>query len=292
MFALNFNNTAMHIFYSKAALIAYLKTIKTANSTIGFVPTMGALHQGHLALMQRSLKENDDTVVSIFVNPTQFNNPEDLEKYPRTLEEDVKKMRGLSDKMILYAPTVDDIYEGHTVSQTFDFDGLENQMEGKFRPGHFNGVGTIVKRLFEIVTPTNAYFGEKDFQQLQIVKKLVEKNNLPVHIVGCPIFREDNQLAMSSRNERLTPEERKEASIIYKTLTEAKEIFQNSTPEETIKFVENAFKDNETFELEYFVIADESTLLPIDHKIKDKNYRAFIAVFVNSIRLIDTISLN
>ncbi len=292
MFAVNFNNTAMHIFYGKVALIAYLKTIKTANSTIGFVPTMGALHQGHLALMQRSLKENDDTVISIFVNPTQFNNPEDLEKYPRTLEEDVKKMRGLSDKMILYAPTVDDIYEGHTVSQSFDFDGLENQMEGKFRPGHFNGVGTIVKRLFEIVTPTNAYFGEKDFQQLQIVKKLVEKNHLPVNVVGCPIFREDNQLAMSSRNERLTPEERKEASIIYKVLTEAKEIFQTGTPEETIQFVENSFKDNKMFELEYFVIADESTLLPIEHKSKDKNYRAFIAVFVNSIRLIDTISLN
>jgi len=292
MFAVNFNNTAMHIFYGKVALIAYLKTIKTANSTIGFVPTMGALHQGHLALMQRSLKENDDTVVSIFVNPTQFNNPEDLEKYPRTLEEDVKKMRGLSDKIILYAPSVDDIYEGQTISQSFDFDGLENQMEGKFRPGHFNGVGTIVKRLFEIVTPTNAYFGEKDFQQLQIVKKLVEKNNLPVNVVGCPIFREDNLLAMSSRNERLTPEERKEASIIYKVLTEAKEIFQNSTPEETIKFVEDAFKDNERFDLEYFVIADESTLLSIDHKIKDKKYRAFIAVFVNSIRLIDTISLN
>jgi pantoate--beta-alanine ligase len=292
MFALNFNNTAMHIFYGKVALIAYLKTIKTTNSTIGFVPTMGALHQGHLALMQRSLKENDDTVVSIFVNPTQFNNPEDLEKYPRTLEEDVKKMRGLSDKIILYAPSVEDIYEGQTVSQSFDFDGLENQMEGKFRPGHFNGVGTIVKRLFEIVTPTNAYFGEKDFQQLQIVKKLVEKNNLPVNIVGCPIFREDNLLAMSSRNERLTPEERKEAAIIYKTLTEAKEIFQNSTPAETIQFVEDTFKDNKRFELEYFVIADESTLLSIDHKIKDKKYRAFIAVFVNSIRLIDTISLN
>ncbi|MFH6993052.1 pantoate--beta-alanine ligase [Flavobacterium sp. FlaQc-48] len=292
MFALNFNNTAMHIFYGKVALIAYLKTIKTASSTIGFVPTMGALHQGHLALMQRSLKENDDTVVSIFVNPTQFNNPEDLDKYPRTLEEDVKKMRGLSDKIILYAPSVDDIYEGHTVSQSFDFDGLENQMEGKFRPGHFNGVGTIVKRLFEIVTPTNAYFGEKDFQQLQIVKKMVEKNHLPVNVVGCPIFREDNLLAMSSRNERLTPEERKEAAIIYKVLTEAKEIFQNSSPEETIKFVENSFKDNERFDLEYFVIADESTLLPIDYKSKDKNYRAFIAVFVNSIRLIDTISLN
>ncbi|KQX11490.1 pantoate--beta-alanine ligase [Flavobacterium sp. Root420] len=292
MFALNFNNTAMHIFYGKVALIAYLKTIKTANSTIGFVPTMGALHQGHLALMQRSLKENDDTVVSIFVNPTQFNNPEDLAKYPRTLEEDVKKMRGLSDKMILYAPSVDDIYEGHTISQDFDFDGLENQMEGKFRPGHFNGVGTIVKRLFEIVTPTNAYFGEKDFQQLQIVKKMVEKNHLPVNVVGCPIFREDNQLAMSSRNERLTPEERKEAAIIYKTLTEAKEIFKTKTPEETIEFVKNSFKDNPRFELEYFVIADESTLLPIENKIKDKNYRAFIAVFVNSIRLIDTISLN
>ena len=292
MFALNFNNTSMHIFYGKVALIAYLKTIKTANSTIGFVPTMGALHQGHLALMQRSIKENDDTVVSIFVNPTQFNNPEDLDKYPRTLEEDVKKMRTLSDKIILYAPSVDDIYEGNTISQAFDFDGLENQMEGKFRPGHFNGVGTIVKRLFEIVTPTNAYFGEKDFQQLQIVKKMVEKNNLPVNVVGCPIFREENQLAMSSRNERLTPEERKEAAIIYKILNEAKEIFQTKTPEETIQFVENSFKDNERFDLEYFVIADESTLLPIDHKSKDKNYRAFIAVFVNNIRLIDTISLN
>lgn len=282
----------MHIFYSKAALIAYIKTIKTTNSTIGFVPTMGALHQGHLALMQRSLKENDDTVVSIFVNPTQFNNPEDLAKYPRTLEEDIKKMRTLSDKIILYAPSVEDIYEGNTVSQTFDFDGLENQMEGKFRPGHFNGVGTIVKRLFEIVTPTNAYFGEKDFQQLQIVKKLVEKTNLPVNIVGCPIFREENQLAMSSRNERLTAEERKNASIIYKTLTEAKEIFQNHSPQETLEFVENSFKDNTEFELEYFVIADESTLLSIDQKENGKNYRAFIAVFVNSIRLIDTISLN
>ncbi|EJG01595.1 pantoate--beta-alanine ligase [Flavobacterium sp. F52] len=292
MFALNFNNTSMHIFYSKAALIAYLKTIKTSNSTIGFVPTMGALHQGHLALMQRSLKENDDTVVSIFVNPTQFNNPEDLAKYPRTLEEDVKKMRTLSDKIILYAPSVDDIYEGNTVSQTFDFDGLENQMEGKFRPGHFNGVGTIVKRLFEIVTPTNAYFGEKDFQQLQIVKKLVEKTGLPVNIVGCPIFREENELAMSSRNERLTSQERKDASIIYKTLTEAKEIFQNNSPQETIEFVENSFKGNKEFELEYFVIADESTLLPINQKENDKKYRAFIAVFVNSIRLIDTISLN
>jgi pantoate--beta-alanine ligase len=291
MFALNFNNTTMHIFYGKVALIAYLKTVRTANSTIGFVPTMGALHKGHLALMQRSLSENDDTVVSIFVNPTQFNNAEDLNKYPRTLEEDVKKMRGLSDKIILYAPSVDDIYEGNTVSQSFDFDGLENQMEGKFRPGHFNGVGTIVKRLFEIVAPTNAYFGEKDFQQLQIVKKLTEKYHIPVNVVGCPIFREENQLAMSSRNERLSPEDRKEASIIYKTLTEAKELFKTKGIEETTEFVKEVFKDSR-FELEYFVIADESTLLPAVSKDIDKKYRAFIAVFVNSIRLIDTISFN
>jgi len=282
----------MEVLKNKKTLQDFIERQKEMGKKIGFAPTMGALHNGHLSLYEAARKENDLVISSIFVNPTQFNNAEDLEKYPRTLEEDVKKMRGLSDKMILYAPSVDDIYEGHTISQSFDFDGLENQMEGKFRPGHFNGVGTIVKRLFEIVTPTNAYFGEKDFQQLQIVKKMVEKNDLPVNVVGCPIFREENQLAMSSRNERLTPEERKEASIIYKVLTEAKEIFQTNTPEETIAFVENSFKDNKKFDLEYFVIADESTLLPIDHKSKDKNYRAFIAVFVNSIRLIDTISLN
>lgn len=282
----------MHIFYGKVALMGYLKTIKTANSSIGFVPTMGALHQGHLALIKRSLEENDDTVVSIFVNPTQFNNPEDLEKYPRTLDEDVKKMRTLSDKLIVYAPTVEDIYDAHTVSESFDFDGLENQMEGKFRPGHFNGVGTIIKKLFEIVNPTNAYFGEKDFQQLQIVKKLVEKNDLNVNIIGCPIFREENQLAMSSRNERLTPEDRKEAAIIYKVLSEAKEIFKTNSPETTIEFVENYFKNNDKFDLEYFVIADESTLLPIEQKSEGKNYRAFIVVFVNNVRLIDTISFN
>jgi pantoate--beta-alanine ligase len=190
----------MHIFYGKASLIDYLKSIKTVHSTIGFVPTMGALHQGHLALMQRSLLENENTVVSIFVNPTQFNNPEDLAKYPRTLEEDVKKLTALNPNIILYAPSVEDIYDGKPISQSFYFDGLENQMEGKFRPGHFNGVGTIVKRLFEIVEPTNAYFGEKDFQQLQIVKKMVAKNHLQVNVIGCPIYRESNNLAMSSRN--------------------------------------------------------------------------------------------
>ena len=282
----------MHIFYGKAPLIAHLKPIKSAHSTIGFVPTMGALHAGHLALMERSLQENDYTVVSIFVNPTQFNNPEDLAKYPRTLDEDVRKITALNPEIIVYAPSVDDIYDGNPVAQSFDFDGLENQMEGKFRPGHFDGVGTIVKQLFEIVTPTNAYFGEKDFQQLQIVKKLVVKNQLPVTIIGCPIYREANQLAMSSRNERLSAEERNQASLIYQTLLQAKEKFQNGTVESVNQLVQQTFENHPLFNLEYFVIAYEETLLPCTTKEKDKNYRAFIAVFVNNIRLIDTISLN
>ncbi len=281
----------MPIFYGKAALIEFLNSVKTPNLTIGFVPTMGALHQGHLSLMQQSLAENNNTVVSIFVNPTQFNNAEDLEKYPRTLEEDTQKIFQLNPTIIVYAPTVDDIYEGKVISQDFDFDGLENQMEGKFRPGHFNGVGTIVKRLFEIVSPNNAYFGEKDFQQLQIVKKMVSKNHLEVNIVSCPIFREANGLAMSSRNERLSTQEREQAAIIHQTLLEAKKKFQNQSCNEVKQWVKEVFESNTTFDLEYFEIANEETLIPCEEQSKDKNYRAFIAVFVNNIRLIDTISL-
>ena len=282
----------MPIFYGKAPLMDYMKSIKTVNSTVGFVPTMGALHQGHLALMQQSLLENEVTVVSIFVNPTQFNNPEDLAKYPRTFDADVQKLTDLNPKIVLYAPTVEDIYEGKPTSQSFDFDGLENQMEGKFRPGHFDGVGTIVKRLFEIVAPTNAYFGKKDFQQLQIVKKMVAKNNLSVNVIGCPIHRESNNLAMSSRNERLTPEERQEAALIYKTLAEAKEKFATNSISAVSEWVKRTFQDNPHFTLEYFTIADEQTLLSSSRKNKNKKYRAFIAVLVNNIRLIDTISLN
>jgi pantoate--beta-alanine ligase len=291
MFAVNFNKTAMPIFYGKAALMTFLKSLKNQNTTIGFVPTMGALHQGHLSLMQQSLNENQHTVVSIFVNPTQFNNHEDLSKYPRTLEQDTEKINGLNDEIIIYAPSVEDIYEGNVNSETFDFDGLEHQMEGKFRPGHFDGVGTIVKRLFEIIEPNKAYFGEKDFQQLQIVKKMTQKMNLPVNIVGCPIHREANGLAMSSRNERLTPEQRDEANIIYKTITQAKKLIQTKTANEVNKWVKSVFENNSTFVLEYFQIAEEDTLLPCIHKSEHKNYRAFIAVFVNNIRLIDTISL-
>ncbi|WP_291100359.1 MULTISPECIES: pantoate--beta-alanine ligase [unclassified Flavobacterium] len=282
----------MHIFYGKVALTDHLKSIKTTHSTIGFVPTMGALHQGHLTLMRQSLSENEITVVSIFVNPTQFNNPEDLAKYPRTLDDDIKKIADLNPKIIIYAPTVDDIYDGKPLSQFFDFGGLENQMEGQFRPGHFNGVGTIVKRLFEIVEPTNAYFGEKDFQQLQIVKKMAAKNNLNVNIIGCPIHREPNNLAMSSRNELLSASEKQEASLIYKTLVGAKARFETNSAASVTEWVQKSFKKNPAFTLEYFQIADEATLLPCLRKNKNKKYRAFIAVFVNNIRLIDTISLN
>lgn len=282
----------MLIFNNQVALTSHLKAFSIDGKKIGFVPTMGALHKGHLSLLEESKSNNDVTVISIFVNPTQFNNPEDLAKYPRTLDSDVEKIKALCKEIIVYAPTVEDIYNGNTVSQHFDFDGLENQMEGKFRPGHFDGVGTIVKRLFEIVKPQNAYFGEKDFQQLQIVKKMVSKEKLPVKVIGCPIYREANGLAMSSRNERLTLSQKEDASIIYKTLQEAKIKFGTKTAKEVSDWVVKKFENNKEFELEYFQIADEERLLPCIKKSKNKKYRAFIAVFVNKIRLIDTISLN
>lgn len=283
---------SMDIFDKQSDLTAHLQPFYQKKAPIGFVPTMGALHAGHLSLLEQSQRENTCTVISIFVNPTQFNNAEDLAKYPRTLEADLEKIKSVSNQIIVFAPTVDDIYKGNTVSSAFDYDGLENQMEGRFRPGHFNGVGTIVKRLFEIVQPTNAYFGEKDFQQLQIVKKMVEKHQLPVTIIGCPIFREGNGLAMSSRNERLTPSERDKAAVIYQTLQTAKLKFESESPQAISEWVSAIFDSIPGFELEYFEIADAETLEPITHKIPGKNYRAFLAVFVNNIRLIDTISLN
>jgi len=282
----------MLIFDRQVALRAHLKSISDSKTTIGFVPTMGALHLGHLSLLKESIKNNTITIVSIFVNPTQFDNTEDLAKYPRTLESDVEKIKSLSDKIIIFAPNVDDIYEGKTISKHFDFDGLENQMEGKFRTGHFDGVGTIVKRLFEIINPTNAYFGEKDFQQLQIVKKMVEKHKLPVNIIGCAIFREPSGLAMSSRNERMCTKEKQEAAIIYDTLIAVKAKFGTKSAQNISDWVEKRFEQQTDFKLEYFQIADEATLLPCLRKNKNKKYRAFIAVFINNIRLIDTISLN
>lgn len=282
----------MLIFNKQEDLAAHLHAHTNPQVSIGFVPTMGALHEGHLSLLRASIQQNRYTVLSIFVNPTQFNNPEDLLKYPRTLDNDVKLVETVSPDIIVYAPTVEDIYSGNTKAETFDFDGLELVMEGEFRPGHFDGVGTVVKRLFEIVRPQYAYFGEKDFQQLQIVKKLVEKEQLPVSIVPCPIFREANGLAMSSRNERLSAVERAQAALIYNTLQTAKSWFEKQDAHWVANWVEEQFKNHPLFELEYFTIADEARLLPCETKDPTQKYRAFIAVFANKIRLIDTISLN
>lgn len=281
----------MKIFEKQVELKSFLKSISPINSSVGFVPTMGALHDGHLSLLQESIKQNKLTVISIFVNPTQFNNPEDLEKYPRTLENDLNKIKSVSDKIIVYAPSVGDIYKGNMQAEEFNFDGLENQMEGKYRPGHYNGVGTVVKKLFEVIEPTNAYFGEKDFQQLQVVKKLVEKLKLKTSVIACPIKREKNGLAMSSRNERLSANEKKEAALIYKILKETKVQFKRKSASAISEWVQKTFSKHPDFKLEYFQIADEKNLLPCKRKSQTSKYRAFIAVFINNVRLIDTIPL-
>lgn len=281
----------MPVFQTQNALQIELKKVQNQTKKIGFVPTMGALHRGHLSLLEQSIAENEITVLSIFVNPTQFNNAEDLKKYPRTLEKDIALVQELNKNILIYAPSVTDIYEGNTISRSFDYDGLEHQMEGKHRPGHFDGVGTIVKKLFEIVNPTRAYFGEKDYQQLQIVKKLVQKNKIPVNIIPCEIYRESSGLAMSSRNERLSDNARNESKLIYKILLEAKDKFMLKSAKEVTEFVVREFKKHKNFTLEYFEIAEEETLLSCKRKTKNKKYRGFIAVFIEDIRLIDNISL-
>jgi len=282
----------MKVFHAQSQLKQHLQPFIQAKQTIGFVPTMGAIHKGHLSLLEQAMNENDVVVMSIFVNPTQFNNSEDLAKYPRTLEKDLGLIEALSDKIIVYAPTVDDIYEGNTVAQHFDYDGLDNEMEGSNRPGHFNGVGTIVKKLFEIAQPTKAYFGEKDFQQLQIIRKMVEKNSMKIDVVGCPIFREANGLAMSSRNERLSAQAKDKAALIYKTLKAAKAVFSEKDVKDLVNFVATAFENQADFTLEYFIIADEASLKTATAKENGKKYRAFIVVHIEGVRLIDNITLN
>jgi pantoate--beta-alanine ligase len=252
---------------------------------------MGALHGGHLSLYERARKENDIVVSSIFVNPTQFNNPEDLEKYPRTIEADIDLLEKTKNVDAVYTPSVKDLYPNGLERKSYDFDGLENEMEGKSRPGHFDGVGTVVEELFKQVQPDNAYFGDKDFQQLAIIKKLVQKLKLPINIVGMPIFREESGLAMSSRNMRLSPEQRDKAKLIYATLVKANEMFRKSSLSDVKTFVEKTF-ENSDFELEYFIIADEETLKEVDKIENGRNYRAFIVVLVDGVRLIDNIHLD
>lgn len=268
----------------------FITNLKLSNKTIGFVPTMGALHDGHISLVDQSKKKNDYTVVSIFVNPTQFNNPEDLKKYPRTEETDTALLESAGADAV-FIPLVETIYPQGQISETFQFNGLENQMEGKFRPGHFDGVATVVKRFFEIIQPDRAYFGEKDFQQLRIIQEMVKQFQLPVEIVPVPIKRESDGLAMSSRNMRLTQEMRQESAIINKILSEAKSFLKNHTVAETKTFVSEEFKKT-NLELEYFEVADEAHLLAVSEVEKDVKIRGFIAVFAGDIRLIDNMSLN
>ena len=281
----------MKIFKYKNELKVYLQDLKAEKKTIGLVPTMGALHKGHLSLISQAKKINDIIVVSIFVNPTQFDNNEDLIKYPKTIENDTKLLESVFCDVLFY-PSVKEIYNEKIVADTFDFDGLEHQMEGKFRDGHFNGVGTIVKTLFEIVAPHRAYFGQKDFQQLQIIKKMVKKHRINIKIKGCYIFREEDGLAMSSRNARLTEQQREAAPFIYKTLKEVRKKFGVENPNNLAQWVEDQFKKHPFLKLEYFTIADEKTLETIEKKESGKKYRAFIAIFAGKIRLIDNIRLN
>ena len=283
----------MKIFHFKKELSEYLEAIKNEGRSIGLVPTMGALHDGHRSLVEKAMSDNDEVVVSIFVNPTQFNNKEDLIKYPRTLDRDVDFLKNISEnKIIIYAPSPEDVYDGNVVSKNFDFKDLDSVMEGAFRPGHFNGVGTVVKRLLEIVKPNKAYFGEKDFQQLAIIKKMVEIHNLPSKIIGCDIYRAEDGLAMSSRNERLKPKYREVAPFIYKTLKSAKQKFGTKSANKVSEWVKKQFKNHSLLELEYFTIADDKTLKPVNRKSNKKNYRAFIAVYAGDVRLIDNIALN
>ena len=278
------------ILKNRQELSDYILKIKENGQKIGFAPTMGALHEGHLSLCEKARKENEIIISSIFVNPTQFNNPEDLKKYPRTIEKDIELLQQTQNVDAVYIPQIEDIYSNGLERKNYDFEGLENEMEGKFRPGHFDGVGTVVEELFRQVQPNNAYFGEKDFQQLMIIKKLVEKLSLPINIIGMPIYREKNGLAMSSRNMRLTTELRETAKIIFETLVKVKDLFHQQTLDEIHQFVENTF-NNSDFELEYFIIANEKTLREISEIKSGETYRAFIVVVIDGVRLIDNIQL-
>jgi len=279
----------MKVLKSKKTLIDYVERQREMGKKIGFAPTMGALHEGHLSLYKAAKKENDEVISSIFVNPTQFNNPDDFQKYPKTLEKDLELLEKAGVDAV-YVPNVEEMYPDGLNSKKYDFDGLENEMEGKYRPGHFDGVGTIVEELFRQVQPHNAYFGEKDYQQLAIIKKMVEKTKLPVKIHGVPTLREEDGLAMSSRNVRLTETQRKEATIIYETLVKVKEWFKVLSVEEIKLRVLEIFR-NSNFELEYFVIADEKTLKEANAIDENKEYRAFIVAYAGEVRLIDNMHL-
>ena len=267
----------------KSALDAY----RNEGKSIGFVPTMGALHAGHASLVERSVKENDVTVVSVFVNPTQFNDKNDLKNYPRTLAADCELLEGLGTT-IVFAPAVEEMYPEED-TRRFSFAPLDTVMEGSCRPGHFNGVAQIVSKLFYAVEPERAYFGEKDFQQLAIIREMVRQLALPVQIVGCPIVREEDGLAMSSRNTLLTEEERERALTISSTLFASVDFAKVNTLEATREFVEDMINDTPGLDLEYYRIVDGNTLQEIEVWSDSDYVVGCIALFCGNVRLIDNI---
>ncbi|MEM7186102.1 MAG: pantoate--beta-alanine ligase [Bacteroidota bacterium] len=268
-----------------------ISRLRKNNRSIGFVPTMGALHQGHLSLVSKALAQNDVVIVSIFVNPTQFDRAGDLKNYPRTVDADARLLGTLQGTILIYVPTPEEVYKGEVKAKKYRFGGLEHQMEGKFRDGHFDGVGTVLNLLFRSLTPHKAYFGEKDFQQLQIVRKLVEIEKLPIEIIGCPIAREPHGMAMSSRNKRLSQTQFKEAALIHQTLSQVQKDFSERSIPQLKHWVEQAFAQNPHLELEYFEIAAVKNLRPALRKRSGNDYRAFIAAFAGEVRLIDNMDL-
>lgn len=260
----------------------------TPSESIGFVPTMGALHQGHISLIQQAKQENSIVVCSIFVNPIQFNNPNDLLKYPRTFDEDVNLLEKAGCD-ILFFPSEAEMYPKLDETK-YDFGHLEVVMEGKSRPGHFRGVAVVVRRLFEIIKPHKSYFGKKDFQQLKIVESLVKQYNLSPEIIPCEIIREFDGLAMSSRNMRLTAKQRTEAPLIYQTLKNSVLLAKSLPICEIIEYVVNTINRSDLMKVEYFEIADGDSLMPIYHWHESKNPMGFIVVNLGEIRLIDNIN--
>lgn len=256
--------------------------------TIGFVPTMGALHEGHVNLIGRACRENDIIGCSIFVNPIQFNNPEDLKKYPRNLENDLVLLEKAGCDLV-FAPSVEEMYP-EPVTKKFDFGALERVMEGAYRPGHFNGVAVVIEKLFDIFGPDRAYFGEKDFQQLRIIQSLVKMENIPVEIVPCPTVREADGLAMSSRNRRLSADERAIAPWIYKTLQFARD-HSGKIPVPELEKICTAMLEDKGFHVDYFEIAETATLQPIERWEESTGAIACVAAFLGSVRLIDNINL-
>ena len=277
----------MKVIHTIKDLQAELSVLKAQGKKVGLVPTMGALHAGHASLVKRSVNENEVTVVSVFVNPTQFNDKNDLVKYPRTLDADCKLLEACG-ATYAFAPSVEEMYPEPDTRQ-FSYAPLDTVMEGAFRPGHFNGVCQIVSKLFEAVKPHRAYFGEKDFQQLAIIREMVRQMQFDLEIVGCPIVREEDGLALSSRNARLSAEERENALKISQTLLKSRTFAATHTVSETLKFVEDAIAAVPGLRLEYFEIVDGNTLQKVDNWNQTSYVVGCITVFCGDVRLIDNI---